>query len=157
MMKWLFLAGAAAVLAGCAGALGGREDRITSEVDQSVREAESRAQLSRTLSSLAKLEEALTASIKREGRVPESLDQLIPRYLAEIPPVELGVSGHSDSALVRNYPPGVLRAGQIDGSQLRDTGRWGYVHNDRQVVVFIDCTHKSALAGKPWYQVRTGF
>ncbi len=34
-----------------------------------------------------------------------------------------------------------------------DTGKWGYVFNESQVVVFIDCTHKSGR-GRPWYQER---
>mgnify|MGYP001615627472 CR=1 FL=1 len=138
-------------MAGCAGSQSARDEQITNDVDQSVRDAEARAQYSRTLSSLAHIEESLAAYVKAEGNIPETLDQLVPRYLADIPSAELSVRGHSDNARVQKYPSAVLRDGQIDGSQLRDTGRWGYVHNDRQVVLFVDCTHPSR-GGRPWYQ-----
>ena len=152
-MKRIWWIAAVAAAAGCAGSANTREDRISSDVEQNVREVEARAQESRTLSSLAKIEESLATYVKMEKQIPDTLDLLVPKYLAEIPPVELGVRGHRDSALVRLYPAGALRDGQIDGSQLKDTGHWGYVHNDRQVVVFIDCTHLSPQ-GKPWYLQR---
>ena len=41
----------------------------------------------------------------------------------------------------------------VNGSRLKDTGGWGYVHNDRQVIIFVDCIHKM-MDGKFWYQAR---
>ena len=156
-MKRLFwIAACAALTAGCGGGPVSRETRISEDVDQNVRDAETRAQESRTLSSLAKIEESVATYVKTEKSIPESLDQLIPKYLAEVPPVEIGVRWHRDTALVKVYPETILRDGQIDGSQLKDTGRWGYVHNERQVVVFIDCTHQSRQ-GHPWYQTHGAY
>ncbi|MBI3289273.1 MAG: hypothetical protein HYZ74_07120, partial [Elusimicrobia bacterium] len=51
------------------------------------------------------------------------------------------------------YSPTILRDGQVDGSRIRGSGHWGYVFNDYQVVVFVDCL-KPSLRGVPWYQVR---
>jgi hypothetical protein len=136
--------------AACRGML--RED-ISPEVEQTFQEADTRARESRTLSGLAKLEEGLSDYVKAEKKIPKRLEDLIPKYLAEMPTVELPVRGHQDTARVEVYPPEVLRDGRVDGSRLKDTGRWGYVFNDRQVVVFVDCTHKSGR-GPAWYQER---
>lgn len=145
----LFVLLCASLLAGC----GLGRDEISRKVDSDVRESDVMIRESRTLSSLAKLEEALAAYIKHEGKIPAKLDQLIPQYLGEIPTVEIGVKGHSDNALVKIYPADVLRDGQITGTRILDTGKWGYVFNDRQVVVFVDCTHNTSR-GKPWFQER---
>jgi hypothetical protein len=142
-----------AALTGCGGGGASRDASISREVEQTVREADSRAAESRTLSALARIEDSVAAYVKSENSIPGKLDDLVPRYLAEIPAVELGVRGHRDTAKVQIYPGAALRDGQIDGSQLKDTGRWGYVHNERQVVVFIDCTHQSPRR-QPWYQTR---
>jgi hypothetical protein len=159
-MKALVLAAAALAAAGALGGCGGntaeRDARITSDVEQNVADADTRAQELRTLASLAKIEESVANFVKAENQIPDNLDQLIPKYLAEIPPVEIGVRGHRDNNQVHVYPASVLRDGQIDGSQLKDTGRWGYVHNDRQVVVFVDCTHLSRQ-GNPWYQAHGAY
>ena len=42
----------------------------------------------------------------------------------------------------------VLRDGQVDGSRLRGTGRWGYVFTDDRIVIFVDCL-KPSLRGVP--------
>src|SRR5262245_20131219 len=112
-----------------------RDDSISREVERTIRDSDQRAKESRTMSALAKLEEALTAYVGSERSVPASLDVLVPKYLAEIPTVELDVRGHRDNNRVQIYGPEILRDGQIDGSQLQDTGRWGYVRSPRQVVV----------------------
>lgn len=143
----------AAALGGCGGS---RDEIITSETEQTLRQAELRIKESRTLSGLAKLEESLYNYHRTEHRIPERLDRLIPKYLAEIPVVEIGVRGHRDTDRVQSYPSDILRDGQLDGTRLRDTGRWGYVFNDRQVVVFVDCTHKSSR-GRAWYLERGVF
>ena len=97
------------------------------------------------------METALASFVKGERRIPERLDELVPKYLAEIPSVDIAVGGHHETNAVKYYASDLLRDGQIDGTKLKDTGKWGYVHNDRQVVIFVDCTHPSSR-GQPWYQ-----
>ena len=142
-----------AALTGCGSAMDRRDAVATSEIEKSAEAVEIQARELRTLSALAKLEEALTSYVNTEKKIPESLDVLIPKYLAEIPAVEVNVRGHRDSADVRLYKTDILRDRQIDGTRLKDSGRWGYVFNDRQVVVFVDCTHQSKR-GTPWYLER---
>lgn len=145
--------GLAAVLAlcGCRGLLG--RDDIALQVDAEVRDSERQVRESRTLSSLAKIEASLSDYIKIEKRIPAKLEWLIPKYIAEIPSVEIGVKGHAETSEVKIYPSDILRDGKISGARLLDTGKWGYVFNERQVVIFVDCTHKSGR-GRPWYQER---
>jgi hypothetical protein len=138
-------------VSGCR-AVTGRDD-VAREVESDVRNFEGQVRESRTLSNLAKIEASLADYIKLEKRIPEKLEWLIPKYLAEIPSVDLGLKGHEETSLVKVYPADVLRDGQISGTRILDTGKWGYVFNDRQVVVFVDCTHKSSR-GRPWYQER---
>ena len=59
--------------------------------------------------------------------------------------------GESDA--VKIYSSDVLSDGQVDGAKLAGSGHWGYVRNERQVVVFIDCL-KPSSKGVPWYQER---
>jgi len=47
----------------------------------------------------------------------------------------------------------VIIDGQINGSELVDAGGWGYAFNESQVIVFLNCTHKSG-SGQLWYQMR---
>ena len=149
-----FLMAAAAIaftLSGCAG--GATPGDSIREVDENARQLESKAGESRTLSALAKLEESLTNYIQTEKKIPQTLEELVPKYLAEVPTVELDIRGHHDNNKVHVYPAAVLRDGAIDGTKLKDSGRWGYVFNERQVVVFVDCTHKSSRA-RAWYLER---
>lgn len=139
-------------LAGC-GTLPGDSPSIK-EVERNVEEVEVKAKEGHTLSGLAKLEESLGAFVKAERRIPERLSELVPKYLAEIPTVE--TSAHAESARVKLYPSSVLRDGHVDGTRIRHSGGWGYVYNDRQVVVFVDCTHK-ASSGRAWYLERGSF
>lgn len=150
-MKTPVLVLMAVLCAGCKG-MGGR-DEISRQVDADVRDSDGMIRESRTLSGLAKIEESLDAYVKHENRIPTKLEQLIPKYLAEIPTVELGLPNHNDTNVVKVYPTDVLRDGQVTGARISDTGKWGYVFNDRQVVVFVDCTHKSSR-GRPWFQER---
>lgn len=129
---------------------GGRDS--SAEVTRTVDEVETQAKEVQTRTALAKMEEALGAYVKHERKIPEKLSDLVPKYLAEIPTVE-GVRSHRETNRVRVYPSSVLRDGQVDGTALRDSGAWGYVFNDRQVVVFVDCTHK-ATDGRAWYLER---
>lgn len=140
-----------AAFAGCSSL--GRDEIGGKEFDSSVRNADLRIKESRTLSSLSKLESAVSDYYKAEGRIPAKLDVLIPKYLADMPIVEISIRGHKDSSGVQQYPGSVIRDGQVDPSQLQDTGKWGYVFNDRQVIVFVDCTHTTSR-GTPWYQER---
>lgn len=151
MKRIILLAAAAAALAACAGGQSNRDEVISQDTEKTVEQDELRVRQTETLSALAKMEESIAAYIATEKRIPDSLDQLVPKYLAEIPSVEIDVRGHRDNNLVKVYPSSILRDGQIDGTMLKDTGRWGYVHNDRQVVVFVDCTHQ-ARNGKAWFE-----
>lgn len=146
----------AAVLCALAAALSGCslfQDKASQEVDANVRQMELTASESHTFSSLSHIDDALSAYVKDNHRIPESLDLLVPKYLAEIPAVELGIHGYSDKARVTIYPPTVLRDGQVDGMLIKDTGGWGYVYNDHQVVVFVDCTRRDSR-GRAWYLER---
>ena len=146
----MFLIGICAAAAGCSMF---KEDSSSKEVDQKAAEVEFQVKESETRSALARIEASLKAFTDAEKRIPESLDELVPKYLAEIPVVEIGVRGYHDTNAVKVYPSSILVDGNIDGSKLKDTGRWGYVHNDNQIVVFVDCTEKSSK-GIPWYQER---
>lgn len=130
-----------------------KDEIITADAEANIREADFRIKETSTLSGLAKLEEAVAAYYKSENKIPGRIEDLIPKYLAEIPTADTAVRWHRESSKVQPYPSDVLRDGQVDGSRLKDTGRWGYVFNDRQVVVFVDCTHKDSR-GRPWYQER---
>ncbi|MBI5630981.1 MAG: hypothetical protein HY921_08865 [Elusimicrobia bacterium] len=144
------------ILGGLLSALGcqsSRDEVISRETELNLQEADARTRELRTISGLAKLEASLSDYYKAEKHIPKALEDLIPKYLAEMPMAETGVRGHKDTTEVRIYGFDVLRGGQIDGSRLKDTGGWGYVYNDRQIVVFVDCTHKSS-SGRPWYQER---
>ncbi len=120
-------------------------------VDDTARRLDLQVSESHTRSSLASIEEALSSYIRENGRIPATLDLLVPKYLAAIPTVQTAVHGETNK--VKVYAPAILRDGQIDGTQLKDTGRWGYVYNDRRVVVFVDCTHRNSR-GKAWFLER---
>jgi len=123
---------------------------FSTSAEKSVRAADLSVDETRTLAGLSEIEEALRDYYTHERRIPDNLDALVPQYLAAIPTVELGLSQHSDTNRVTNYNPEILIDGVVDGARIGDTGGWGYVHTDRQVVVFVDCTHLSP-SGAPWY------
>jgi hypothetical protein len=151
MRKAWILLPLAAALGGCG--LWPKEDAAS--VSAGARQVDFQANESRTLSSLANIEESLKDYVQSEKKAPDSLEDLIPKYLAEMPTVELGLPNHKDTSQVEDYPASVLGRRHIDGSQLKDTGRWGYAHDDHRAVVFVDCTHKSSR-GKSWYLERNG-
>jgi hypothetical protein len=132
-----------------------RED-ATRDLDEKSGAVEAAVRESRTLTGLAQIEAALSDFYKSERRIPRKLDELVPKFLAEVPSVETGVRGHKDTAAVQYYVGEIIRDGQIDGSRIDDTGKWGYAQNERQVIVFVDCTHQNSK-GVPWYQVRGVF
>lgn len=144
---------AAALLAGC---LTMEREDATRDLDEKSGEVEAAVKESRTLTGLATIEAALADFYKTERRIPRKLDELVPKYLASVPAVEIGVRGHRDTETVRSYSGEVIRDGQIDGSRIDDTGKWGFAQNERQVIIFVDCTHQNSK-GVPWYQVRGVF
>src|SRR5206468_2359631 len=80
---------------GCSFNLGPKPESATAQGSSSPAETVYRnsdvyTQESRTLSGLATLETRINDYIKGEGKIPDKLEELIPRYLAEIPTVELG-------------------------------------------------------------------
>jgi hypothetical protein len=130
----------------------GGKDEASADFDKETSANESRVKEDRVRSSLAQIETRLADYIKTEKKIPTKLERLVPKYLAEIPALDLPKCGHETSK-VEVYSPVVLRDGQVDGSRLRDTGHWGYVYTDDRVVVFVDCL-KPSLRGVPWYQER---
>jgi len=55
---------------------------------------------------------------------------------------------HERSDEVELYDEIILKNGEIDGSKVRDTGKWGYI--PELSIVFISCTHND-YTGKPLY------
>ena len=145
------LAAAALLTAGCAGMIGG-VDLPANDFDKETGTNETRVKEDRARSSLAQIESSLFDYTKAEKKIPASLNPLVPKYLAAVPPIDLPVCGR-ESEKVEIYSADILRDGQVDGTRLRGTGRWGYVFNSERVVIFVDCL-KPALDGVPWYQVR---
>lgn len=90
-----------------------------------------------------------------EGNYPTALEQLVPKYVENIPTLKL--KNHSPSNAVTVYGPEVCSGSkeygqEIDASKLRDTGGWGYVADPKAACygqVFVDCTHKDTK-GKGW-------
>jgi len=155
----IVLAGAAAAavlsLPGCRFGGPGFKSKPSGGMEGEVETADRYSRESHTLSSLAILERAV-ASYVRDHKIPDTLDVLIPDYLAEIPVAELAVEDHEDTSKVMYYPADIIRGGAIDGTKLKDSGKWGYVHNDHQVIIFVDCIHLNSR-GKPWYAERGVF
>lgn len=139
------------MMSGCAGMFGGK-DEAAADFDKDTSANEARVKEDRVHSSLSQLEARLSDYTKTEKKIPAKLELLVPKYIAEIPTLDLPVCGH-ESNKVEIYPADVLRDGQVDGSRLRGTGHWGYVFNEYQVVIFVDCL-KPSLRGTPWYQER---
>lgn len=151
-MRNLILTAVAAIfVSGCAGMLGGR-DEAAEEFAQETSANEARVKEDRVRSSLAQLETRLADYTTTEKKIPVKLERLVPKYLAEIPSLDLPVCGR-ESNKIEVYPPEILRDGQVDGSRIRGTGRWGYVFTDDRIVIFVDCL-KPSLRGVPWYQER---
>jgi len=128
-------------------------DPVATRVSNEVALSDRRMVESMTLSRLAAIERSLNDFIQAKRRVPQTLDELIPEYLAEIPEVVLGIRGVNDTRGVRRYSPEVIQDGQINGAMLDNTGGWGYVYNQDQVIVFVDSTAKR-LDGSLWYKAR---
>ena len=138
-----------AAFAGCS-SLG--RDRASADFEKETSAAELQIREGNVRTILGRFEAAIADYYKAEKRIPPKLDLLVPKYLAEIPALDLPACGR-ESADVQYYASDVLRGGQVDGTRLKATGRWGYVYNDRQVVVFVDCL-KPTRAGTPWFKER---
>ncbi|HVE12271.1 MAG TPA: hypothetical protein VNI01_02645 [Elusimicrobiota bacterium] len=154
MMRGATIAALAAMLCGCL-TMDSADQRRPSDISEEVGRSERGAIETSNLARLAALEHGVNEFVQAEGRIPKTLDELIPKYLAEIPEAA-GLRGHRDSARVKSYPATVIVDGQINGAAIQDSGGWGYAHNDMQVIVFVNCTHKN-LAGQLWYQARGAF
>jgi len=142
-------------LSGCASMFGGGRDEAARDFESETSAADRRMKEDKVRGALAKIEASLADYVKVEKKIPAKLTSLVPKYLAEVPSLDLPVCGR-ETDKIRYYGPEVLRGGQVDGSRLDGTGRWGYVHNDRQVVIFVDCL-KTSTHGIPWYQERGAY
>ena len=154
MNKKLFLFAALGLFSGgvcgCASMFG--KDEAAAEFDKETSADDARVLEDKTRTALSALESAVADYVKTEQKVPEKLEQLIPKYLSQIPSLDVPAC-RGESNQVQNYPPSILRDGQVDGASIKGTGRWGYVYNDARVVVFVDCL-KPSSSGVPWYQMR---
>jgi hypothetical protein len=128
------------------------KDEASADFEKAATADDARVREDKTRTNLSHLETAVADYVKNEGKVPEKLDALVPKYLPAIPSVEVAACG-GDSNLVEKYPSNVLRDGKVDGARIHGAGRWGYVYDDARVVVFVDCL-KPSMDGVPWYQVR---
>jgi uncharacterized protein YceK len=137
-------------LGGCASLTG--KDEASTEFEKMTSLEDARVAEDKARTALRQLESALTDYIKTVKRIPTKLDLLVPKYIAEIPPLDLPVCGKETDA-VEYYPASILKGGQVDGGAITGTGRWGYVIGGGRVVVFIDCL-KPSRKGVPWYQER---
>jgi hypothetical protein len=149
MKYWIGLAVALAA-AGCADMTGAKD--IPTDIETQTGAADARAQENDTRTSLGQIETALAAYVKAENKIPDDLDALVPKYLGAIPPLDVTVCGRRTED-VQKYSSDVLHDGQVDGTRIKGRGLWGYVHDGRRVVVFVDCLKPSAN-GTPWYQIR---
>ncbi|MBI5594480.1 MAG: hypothetical protein HY928_00170 [Elusimicrobia bacterium] len=130
-----------------------KDERFTKGMSDEVALSSRRTLESHTLSRLAALERSLNDYIQAKGRIPAKLTDLVPEYLAEIPDAEVGLASHRDTSEVRYYPASVITGGGINGAAIDDSGGWGYAYNDRQVIVFVNCTHQR-MDGSLWYKSR---
>ena len=146
----LLLAVLGMLASGCANLTG--KDEASVEFDKDTSADDARVREDRTRTGLRALESAVADYVKAERKIPEKLDLLVPKYLAQIPSLEIPACG-GESSKVENYPSSVLRGGQVDGALIRGKGNWGYVYDESRVVVFVDC-RKPSISGVPWYQVR---
>jgi uncharacterized RDD family membrane protein YckC len=94
----------------------------------------------------------------KEGVYPQTLDELVPRYVPSVPATKL--ADHPPSAAWTAYGAEVCAgtgeySQDIDASKIKDTGGWGFVTDPQAAcygAVFVDCTHQDSK-GRPW----TGF
>ena len=123
----------------------------TAELDSALARSDRVLRESKTVSSLAAIEKSLDDYVQHEGKIPARLDVLIPKYAAEIPLADPAVSRHAASNNVTYYPSSVIRDGVVDGTRIKDSDGWGYAANDRQIIIFVNCTHTNSH-DRPWYR-----
>jgi len=148
--KFMWTVVSVVLMSGCGGMFA--KDEAADDFAKETSANEAKVKEDRVRSSLAQIEARLSDYTKTEKKIPAKLEKLVPKYLAEIPSLDLPVCGR-ESSKVEVYGPEILRDGQVDGSRLRGTGRWGYVFTDDRIVIFVDCL-KPSLRGVPWYQER---
>jgi hypothetical protein len=84
-----------------------------------------------------------------EGKYPKDPKALVPKYLPEIPALELPDHPASNEIIVLTDAKG----DKID-PYIKDTGKWLYISNPDSPLdgtLVIDCNHKDAK-GRLWYQ-----
>ena len=150
MIRRLILLALASAAFACASP--SARDDSADTFERATRRGETNFHETKARANLASIESAMADYIKAERKIPEQLTDLVPKYIASLPSVDLPACG-SETDRVQNYGPGILRDGAVDGTRLKGTGRWGYVHGQEQVVIFIDCL-KPSSAKLPWYQER---
>ncbi len=110
----------------------------------------------KTKGNLASLRSAVSVYYgDTEGSYPSSPDELVPKYIIAIP--ELNLTDHPGVWGVEHYGSEVCvrisdHRGKIDGTRLKDTGKWGYVSDEKSPcrgTVFVDCTHTDSR-GAAW-------
>ncbi len=82
-----------------------------------------------------------------EGNYPMSLEELVPKYLNEIPSAKTP-EHHEDTDTVTYYS-----GSDYSRKDFRDTGGWGYVNDSTSPdwgALFVNCTHTDSK-GKTWY------
>ncbi len=126
-------------------------------MDREALKVQVQADESQTLSSLGNINSAIAAYYHDNGAIPRDIQSLVPKYLFEIPIVELGIPGYRNARLVTVYPSTILRNGRVDGGKIKNTGGWGYVIRGHQVIAFVDSTAPlryplNPHAPKYWYQ-----
>lgn len=147
---------AALFFSGCRVGFGGRRAPAPPAPILEITELERALMESRTLSNLAALEAALGQFIAKEGKAPAKLEELIPKYISELPPLELGFLGHKTGKGSLRYPPELIQNEILEGSRLEDSGLWGYAGSGLKGKVFVDCSH-STSRGILWYREKGMF
>jgi len=102
LKKILLTAIAVFLTAGCGGLFTKDEASMDFEKETSANEA--RVKEDRARSSLAQLEARMSDYTKTEKKIPAKLESLVPKYLAEIPSLDLPICGR-ESSKVEVYSP----------------------------------------------------
>ncbi len=154
--SFIFFAALAASLA-CAPSTKLFSDSSSRKMDAEASKAQVQAEESQTLSFLGNIDSAIAAYYHDTSSIPPDIKSLVPKYLFEIPIVELGLPDYRNTRMVTVYPPSILKDGRVNGKKIKNTGGWGYVVNGNQVIAFVDSTAVlryplDAHAPKYWYQ-----
>lgn len=135
-----------------AGARGGKTGAASESSSGEARSAGGElANETETLVTISEVSFALSAYRKEEGIYPKRLKDLAPKYIPEIPAIE--IAGHAattettdiDSA---DYDADLSKA-------VKDTGKWIYFSNKKSKYygrVLVDCSHKNAQ-GTEFYKI----